>query len=109
MKISILAGAAMALIFLTPALAPAAETGRFDVAQASVTFSTGRPAVRERVVVRRDRGLHRGWDRGRRDRGLHRGFDRGRGAGERRVIKRTIVRRGDGSVTRTTVRRRSDD
>lgn len=69
---------------------------------ASVTIRTGDPEMRavtrKRVIIRGDRGRHLGWERGR-----HRGWD----DGGRRVVHKTIIRRGDGS--RTVIRRSTED
>lgn len=63
-----------------------------------------RTVTRKRVIVRGDRGRHLGWERGR-----HLGWERGmRENGGRRVVKRSITRHPDGSVSRTTVRRVDD-
>ena len=81
-----------------------AEPAPVQMAQAaSISIDTGRRAdpdrreTRERGEARRDRGLHRGW------RNHDRGMREGRGE-----VKKVIVRRSNGVVTRTTVRRRED-
>jgi len=52
---------------------------RIQLAQAGVSVSIGeRPAVRERTVVRHDRGHHYGWRNGRGNRyGAHNHYGRG--------------------------------
>ena len=95
----IAAGVVFAGFLAIPALA---EPVPVQMAQAaSISIDTGRRAdpdrreTRERGEARRDRGLPRGW----------RDHDRGMREG-RRVVKKVIVRRSNGVVTRTTVRRR---
>jgi hypothetical protein len=89
-----------------------AQSQGTQMAQTSVSIRTGsdrsemrvRPSrdremhrrsfARERIVVRHDRGLHRGWRDGRSFEGRRRG-----------VVSRTVIRRSDGTTIRRTVRR----
>ena len=58
-KIALLIAAAAAVATMTPALAQ-----DFSIRAGSGVHRHHGGVVHERIVVRHDRGLHRGWDRG---------------------------------------------
>jgi len=88
-------------------LATALVAGFAASAQAQTIEITKPVQVAERVtIIRHDNGLHRGWYH------RHHGWRHHawRDHDHRRVVKKTITRHPDGSVTRTkTVRRSNDD